>query len=1166
MTASLTAAGRLSTPITPGTNYAPGLVDGDGSLTGAFWDSFWVRLPVQLGNYHILHAVAEVNGASVNFGNSILLRGDADGRLVAGYRNGAGSWNELATSGALSVGWHLITRQIEPSGPGTLNMRLWLDEATTPLELLGFNASRVFTPMNTLWLGGLGNPPGDGAPMDQSELVHGSGDPSNFHGHRWSGGPGGTPETASAYNFTFDFLASLASLVPLNRQTPAGATADISITDPELDDTQGLLGDWTIGGSSGDAQWTSDPDPPQAGALSETGQVPGDGQPRFLVSGDPGYIQDGGGIVIEFELPTNDWTGPFVVSQNLVDAHPHRGYGRPGVLVGAPSATGRRLRVPIYFDRVLYAGGAVGLETIPDEMLEMSFPLGLVRDSNGNTTSPLSGWFVDMTGAAAGRPATANAASVGRTAITFSPARPVTHLATGRAHIAGPITVSSSHPPKDQFDHSGAPYDVHGIMLSPVRGNPTGGGNSQGSHGLDQRDDVIGFGDAYDPALNIAEPFAASPGDSIVKAISTQDPIGDGSSDFFFFDGFGYYIVGDAQPANPGRTYSPIIGFSAGGGARPAHEVDVSTRLTELKSAIDAHGGSGGAFPLAPVSELESVGDALRRWGQPWFAAALAKDTIARYLASVSFTAAGTPPNLDLDRAADGYGAEVARTKADAAIHLLGDVATDAEREELLAWFIQHGCDIYQAVLAEGVPVLTSGGHDQGRLLPIALYLWATDQTAAMATLLDDVGFNELAHVFVWDAARLAGIAPHSTPSSPSYEGFNLWLSAFQEVASVAGDVITTVAPSTHRVFTTTIYRGVVINHTKGQTVSHIQAHNRDSNVITMEPGHDIEVGDSITFGLGFTPQAGDPGWCDTAFTEPARVGPPDATYQGLVRTLMDVVFLKMLGLDTLIQNADAFTAYNVAAFGGVEPVPTDPYPSTEEHTASRTFNEAYLAGVLAAAGGGDPPPPPPPPPTPTVPPTATQIGALGMNPFIRTPTIGPLISGAATPVALPDSFADGNALARWFREPGRGQAVVIGTQEGPVAGSSFSIYRADGAGGADHDATWQLWGFREEAGGVSALVPELLASGTASFSSGGAAVASGLQAEGDNPQWASAITIATQTGRLEKRTGLAADVLNPGDKCELITRRLGPYLAQALLVGGPESYAVQGGAWGPSA
>ncbi|NRA57947.1 MAG: hypothetical protein HRU13_07495, partial [Phycisphaerales bacterium] len=617
-------------------------------------------------------------------------------------------------------------------------------------------------------------------------LAIGSGDPDGYHAHIAAG------NNPADYSFGADPDCSLIEYIPLNRTT-AGA---FSTSHTEAQGTVGSDYNQFVVGGTGGINWNTVAEP-WSGAVT----------PEAAPYTDLEVSDTGTRVRARLTLTSNSWNNP-TVDFNDFSAFSTLGYGEIGITAAAvENVSGSSLDLVLTPSRTLHT----------NERLELDALVNAVVDDDGNGSAALSARSIDASGGAA-PPATATGFSRGRCWIKFNSAAPVSWFAdeVGVVDDPGSLTITEAFPA--QTTEGGD--IIHGIIKNMQRG-ASGKANKQG---WDERLGTTGTQGTWDATLNETVPVSVTANDCIVKCSSQPGPLGIAPRQLSTVQYLICHFVSEI-PANPENTISPPHDGFDGTSARPQPTVDLDAFVADQPSR-----NSGAAPPS------EDVATTIERFCQPCPAIAFT-DAAARDHYPRNFTSAG-----------GGYGGERTRTIEDAVMHLHGNVATTAQKKQIAAFLLSAGCSIYYCFTQSGVSAVTTpGAQDLGWIGAVAVFLNRDGNSAALATLKDDVGMNELTHLVRLTASNVAGMAPHDTSISSSYTGDNWWMYRRRNVSAVNGNIVTTDA--TGSVVLWTDYDDcVMINETQGDLEVQVTANSRGNPDFTLAGGHGTQVNDVVYF------------------------------------------------------------------------------------------------------------------------------------------------------------------------------------------------------------------------------------------------------------------------------------------------------------------------------
>jgi hypothetical protein len=265
---------------------------------------------------------------------------------------------------------------------------------------------------------------------------------------------------------------------------------------------------------------------------------------------------------------------------------------------------------------------------------------------------------------------------------TFAEAVPYGQYANGDYWVIGPVTIASVTP-----DFDGA---HHGLEVNP---------SDVVAQGFDAR--VADFDATRVPDF----PYAAQPGESLVKAISLE-PLDDAECRPCLRTASALTVVAEPPPDLGATAFRPPY-FGAD---KPLYSTDDLRR--ELLPS------------LAPTPTAPALADVLARFQR------------VHLDHKNNWTGAFLHPTENMAE----YGSDVSIENAEGALRLMLDDAIEA-KEPLLVAYVQTGIDLFH-MLEGGQTWPANGGHGEGRELPIAF----------AAALLDDAPMRDAVNAAGTDA------------------------------------------------------------------------------------------------------------------------------------------------------------------------------------------------------------------------------------------------------------------------------------------------------------------------------------------------------------------------------------------------------------------------------
>lgn len=323
--------------------------------------------------------------------------------------------------------------------------------------------------------------------------------------------------------------------------------------------------------------------------------------------------------------------------------------------------------------------------------------------------------------------------SIAQGGVTFAwdaPA-PAGNYADGVAWVVDPGDGLSLSAP------SGA--NMGGAMLNPSF-NPSIANGAQG---------VDASINNYDAALAVASwPQAVAAGD-IVLASRMMAPAPAQPRDGLVAEYAAIHVVSAAPSAT--AMAPSVLGWS-GRGAPVSWEVDIDAQIAAL-----------------PALEMSAVNppltDILAKLDRFDPAYGMIFDPQGLEQATLNMTGAGGSASND------NYGRYLAWLMEGAVAHLMGEIATVAEKRRIMRALLQRGRDWYESRsrTAGGALIRADGGIHQFALLPVALWLRATGREDEIAGTDAVFGHNQARQTFIWTPDALAAAAARGGSTGPYF-------------------------------------------------------------------------------------------------------------------------------------------------------------------------------------------------------------------------------------------------------------------------------------------------------------------------------------------------------------------------------------------------------------
>lgn len=448
----------------------------------------------------------------------------------------------------------------------------------------------------------------------------------------------------------------------------------------------------------------------------------------------------------------------------------------------------------------------------------------------------------------------------------------------------------------------------------------------------------------YSAGLNQAFPISVTAGDIIVGQIhvpiASATPLRKGVSASYS----GLICTSGGYPAN---TFAPaLIGWS-GRGTPQAYSMNVDAAV----AALPSYSLSGIANPavttvISQIDRLE-IGPAVTP-------------------STVDTVGYETLLTNGLGDGSSNYGQLVARWIGAAGLHLIGDVATTAQKKTLLTALIRHGIQWYDTAAGAGSVTVADGGHWQFQLIPIAMALHYLGRGAQVDTLSTVWPGNFFGQAFTYDSTRLANLAPHSSLTLPM-------VSRRRSITAVSGNDITFGTDRTGGVGDTprSSFIGLELVRESDGASALITAMRANTTIagtddstsigsgvntkgftIAAQPTPAFAVSDVVYLRRTETIYLDDTDW--RAFNADWSINPSfDQVYRGLNFWSDDVLTLRALGIWR--SSWDAIERYTALANRANDPSSARDYPTHHDTAGGQAFAQGFWNNHAATVLGSYP-------------------------------------------------------------------------------------------------------------------------------------------------------------------------------------------------------------------
>ncbi|PCJ20871.1 MAG: hypothetical protein COA96_15605 [SAR86 cluster bacterium] len=450
--------------------------------------------------------------------------------------------------------------------------------------------------------------------------------------------------------------------------------------------------------------------------------------------------------------------------------------------------------------------------------------------------------------------------------------------------------------------------NVNGVMLNPQRGI---------AQGWDERLD------SYSSGLNESLPVTIVVDDILIFSSHEAD-ISAGNRDGVTDEYTPLFVVSSAPASN---SMPPAVAGWSGRSTFTEHVFDVDT----VVAALPAYSATSVDNPTFTelMDHLDKYNPIV---GMTHQASGDGYEVLFPHLFGDN---TGTPHN---------YGQYVARTIGAGMMALLLDAYTTPQKREIALRICQIGLNAYDSLIGDSATIGADGGHHQYLLGPICAYLTWTGQTAALATLKDDIGTNCLEQPFQIDASFIAAAVPHDSATGPC-----TWRRRTIPAGGVTGLDIT--FPVFYNGTNSDNFRlriiGMKIVRESDSAEATITAMpngfvtKEETNLVATidaQPGTDFAAGDVIYFESLYSLVDGNYDWGVRTVSRPSWYVPNSgADYRGTNFWTPPYLFLQHLGVSD--SDFDAFYGYVEAANSGSFPA-EDPFPNHHDTFNSDAFAE----------------------------------------------------------------------------------------------------------------------------------------------------------------------------------------------------------------------------------
>ena len=472
-------------------------------------------------------------------------------------------------------------------------------------------------------------------------------------------------------------------------------------------------------------------------------------------------------------------------------------------------------------------------------------------------------------------------------------------------------------------------YAINGAMLNPQNTKVSPDGNDQGWDGR-----MAKVGNArYLSGLSISYPQTITAGDVIAKSVAKD------TSEIVWVVGSGSYADGIMNEMNvlfvlssaPGADdFSPAcFGWTGRGNPAP---ITLSTDLDTLVASLPSYDLTGMNYPpVVNVIDYIDHFDPIYGWN-----VGTDRENGSSY-ESMSVYKYGTYGGYS------NYGRERGEAIGSAGLHLLGNVASTAQKKTILKRMISAGIQWGYPWFGANQPFGGNGAHHQFHGFPVALAVTYAGLGAGLSDIITYMPGNIFGQPFRITQSWLdTNYVYHVDSAKP--EAFHR-----HTIQSVSGNNITVNQPRGTFELNGTLMRresdlaGATITNSNGATG---QVTHDSTLVIDAQPTPAFQVGDVVHFAFPVEPTAGDVNWDIRTTNSIGNVDYFNPSWKANYRTLQcysdDVMLMKALSV--WHADFDYVKDYVELCEEANTPTATNDYPPHEESFDGYTFIADFKA------------------------------------------------------------------------------------------------------------------------------------------------------------------------------------------------------------------------------
>ena len=491
------------------------------------------------------------------------------------------------------------------------------------------------------------------------------------------------------------------------------------------------------------------------------------------------------------------------------------------------------------------------------------------------------------------------------------------------------ITGRTTAPATIQNHAEDTTYAINGTMKNPMRLD------YKVDQGWDER------AGRYNASQNESYPISVVAGDTIWAAIGSNLVLGSPGAKRNEIRGgvvdkyVALHIVTNEWPA----TAIAPTGFHWTG---KTEETPSTLDLPAFITAVSALGPGSAPFDLefvdhTPIAKFIDKLDRLEPWGYT-----SANSGRSGYETLTTHHRGETP------RDSKNYGGNLRQIEESAALHLISNVATTAEKERIALALIRNGVQFYDACKGSQFIVRAEGGHSQWQLFCVLTALHALGRTDEITDMPANMGTNALLQPFIADSTFLATLSQHEDTSLPhTYRQRN--------ITAISGTTITVeylrnaslgdlAQMNWGDMVLTRVSDGATARIVDNGPTYRAPSETTYEFEIDAQPGTPFKVKDRVFVTTPYSLTAGDPDWMIDPELVHSYNGSPAAVYRSVNKFGTAVLYAKALGSIPDQSNWNALVSYVSKSNMSDYPAVNFDFPSQLSRSFGNKFGSLFWA------------------------------------------------------------------------------------------------------------------------------------------------------------------------------------------------------------------------------